>query len=266
MKYKSGQNESIFDVALATGGMDGLASLLKGNPSLIQNDGSITQGRVTHTVTGDESAGGTLATTVADPVFSTATPATVTAGSSDETVRTNGRTRMIKSGQNQTLFDIASRYGGLGLIITDNPGLIQNDGSVSQYRVDHRVQEVTGASTEIERINQERNSVEKVEGDPLYLSGSRQTVFDVCLTQYGGIEALPYLLADNPNGVKSDGNFRQFREAYNIRKLSFVNLGIKAKMLILRPESGSPATGGAWVTEDGQDWWTNDNQSWLTQQ
>lgn len=262
-KYKSGQNESIFDVALATGGMDGLAALLKDNPALIDNAGQITQGRVTHTVTGNESAGGTLTTTVADPVFSTATPATVTAGSSDETVRTNGR-RSIKSGQNQTLFDVAIRYGGLGQILTHNPDLIQNDGSFSQYRVEHRVQTPVSRSQEIERINQGQSEVERVKGDPVYLSGVRQTFFDVCLTQYGGVESLPFLLADNPTTVEENGMLRQFRKTHKIRKNAFVNLSLKQKMLSIRPESGTPPAGGAWVTEDGQDWWTNDNQAWET--
>lgn len=267
MKYKSGQNESIFDVALATGGMDGLADLLKENPGLINPLGLLEQGRVTHNIAAEDLA--VSATTVPDAVFSEDIPVSITPLNLEDTISLNGRTRIEKSGQNESVFDFASRNYGLalfGLLLKDNPGLIEPGGTFNQYRVEHKIKEVSASSEEIERINQERTQVQKTEGAPLYLSGSRQTVFDVCLTQYGGIEALPYLLADNQNTVKPDGYFRQFREQYNIRKLAFVHLGVKAKMLALRPESGIPAQGGPWITDDGQDWWTNDNQAWVTQQ
>lgn len=49
----------------------------------------------------------------------------------------------FKSGATQTIFDVAlHQYGGLGglaWLLEDNPGLIQPDGLVEQFRVEHRV-------------------------------------------------------------------------------------------------------------------------------
>jgi hypothetical protein len=269
MNYKSAQNESIFDVALKNSGMDSIGLLLASNPGLIQPDGSIQQGRVTHKVDGSEPVGGletfqsgTLQSGQITPVSSKVLDTNA--------AQTDGKIGVKISGQNQSFFDFATRqYGSanyVGHLLETNPGVIQSDGTIQQFRSVYRVDNPVAKSDEIERVNEQTTAVQRIQGDPLYLSSTRQTVFDVCLTQYGGVEALPFLLADNSESVKSDGSFKQFRELYNIRKLSFVNLGLKSKMLALKPESVETPSGGAWITEDGQDWWTEDNQSWQTEQ
>lgn len=49
----------------------------------------------------------------------------------------------FKSGATQTVFDVAlHQYGGLGglaWLLADNPGLIKDDGTVEQFRVEHVV-------------------------------------------------------------------------------------------------------------------------------
>jgi hypothetical protein len=267
--YKSAQNESIFDVALKNSGMDSIGLLLASNPGLIQPDGSISQGRVTHKVDRSEPVGGLEA--FQSGTFQAAQSAQVLQNVVNDNVpQTDGKVVVNVSGQNQSFFDFATGHYGsanyVGHLLENNPSVIQSDGTIQQFRSVYRVDNAIGKSDEIERVNEQTTEVQKIQGDPLYLSTTRQTVFDVCLTQYGGIEALPFLLADNAGSVKSDGSFKQFRELYNIRKLSFVNLGLKSKMLALKPESVETPKGGAWITEDWQDWWTEDNQSWQTEQ
>lgn len=174
-----------------------------------------------------------------------------------------------RSGQQDTVFDVAlSQYGsvsGLAALFNDNPEIILGDGSVQQFRVDYLVGNRGESPTELETVTGQKTEVENTQGAPIYISGALQSVFDVSLTEYGGVGGLALLLKDNPDLVLSDGSMRQFRQSHFIQKNAFINLKTKAAMLILKPQSEGSHDSGAWITDGGEDWWTDDNQSWDTE-
>lgn len=101
-----------------------------------------------------------------------------------------------------------------------------------------------------------------------YRGNRQQTVFDVALMQYGGLEGLALLLSDNLDLVAPDGLMRQFGETYRIGRHAAVNERIKTRMLAIVPCTGqrdAEAGQGEWVDDDGQSWHTDDDQSWETE-
>lgn len=173
-----------------------------------------------------------------------------------------------KSGQQDSIFDVATlKYGslsGLAALIDDNE-VIEPDGSARQFREEYAIR--TGeyvAQNEVEKVNSSPNEQSTVIGDPLYLSGVNQSIFDVALTEYGGLQGLAFLLTDNPGLIQS-GQVQQFRRMHQVRKNEFVNLKIKAAMLRLKPASEGKVSEGGWITDDGQSWITDDGQTWITE-
>lgn len=269
--YLSSQTQDVFDVALAKyGGLTGLAALLADNPSIVKIDGTIEQFRKEYLVQQDTPAAITAQPVSVVNVTGSNTEVSVNAPqTNDVTAEQYGPYTSVLSGQNESVFDVASnRYGdlaGFARILNDNPEIIQGDGTVDQFRVSYLVGARLTTSTELERITVQKTDVEKTQGTPIYISGVLQSVFDVALTEYGGIGGLALLLADNPDLVLANGNMRQFRQSHIIQKNAFINLKAKAAMLKLRPQSEGSVPGGDWITEDGQSWWTDSNQPWITE-
>jgi len=126
--FKSDTSQTIFDVALAQyGGLQGLAILLGDNPGLVLEDGTINQFGVTHLVSGVQVAADELERSGAQK----AVPEVI---EQEQVYYSNGQ---------QTVFDVAlmqyGSVGGLMQLLTDNPGLIQTNGVVTQFRISHRI-------------------------------------------------------------------------------------------------------------------------------
>lgn len=182
--------------------------------------------------------------------------------------------KTYKSDNSQTVFDVAMlRYGsldGLATLLADNPALVLNDGTIAQYGVTHLVGEASPASSELEKTEPARSINKQPQQRPEYRSNIQQTVFDVALMQYGGVEGLVFLLADNPALVQENGLVSQFGVSHLVQTKQATNARMKRKMLALVPCTGDkPATDdGAWITDDGlnQDWITDDglNKDWIT--
>lgn len=179
--------------------------------------------------------------------------------------------KTYKSGSQQTVFDVAlAHYGGLdslATLIADNPELIQPNGEIEQFRVSHLVGDAGAAPSELQKAEPASSvSSRAIRQTPVYNSTTIQSVFDVALMQYGGLDGLAVLLADNKDLVQAGGTIRQFRVSHKIQARVAVDARIKRKMLALVPSS-SGVENQAWATDpDTQDWITDDGtgQSWFT--
>lgn len=171
-----------------------------------------------------------------------------------------------KSGAEESFFDVVLRqYGdlnGVARLLSDNPGLLNANGELQQYRTLHNVQPgQTIAPTELDaRETPEQPAL----NGPIYRSNTQQTFFDVCLMQYGGLGAIPFLLQDNQAVLEGNGEFLQFRKTHAIRPDYAYNANMKRRMLRLVPCTGAQSDEGFWITDDGQQWITDDGQQWKT--
>lgn len=177
--------------------------------------------------------------------------------------------RTYKSDLSSDVFDVAMRkYGslaGLSRLLADNPGLVQEDGTIAQYGVTHVVGAAEAPATELEKAAQTSAPLERLPQGPVYYSNVQQTVFDVALMQYGSVGGLAILLADNPDLVRDNGAVRQFRINHKVQPSRATDLRLKRRMLPLVPATaGAPLDNQPWITEAEQPWITQAEEPWIT--
>lgn len=176
--------------------------------------------------------------------------------------------KTYKSGAQETVFDVAiSRYGsldGLATLLADNPGLLSSGGDIEQFRVVHLVGDATAAPSELEKAPAiTPGATPVIAQEPVYKSNGQQNVFDVALMQYGSVEGLAWLLADNKGLLQSGGTIQQFRVEHLVQTNRAVDARMKRKMLALVPTTEG-AVDDAWITDPGQAWTTDGGQAWTT--
>lgn len=174
----------------------------------------------------------------------------------------------VTSDNSQTVFDVAlMQYGaleGLAQLLTDNPGLVQVDGTIAQYGVAHLINKALRYPVVQYDLSVKAVSIEDLQTE-VYVSSGQQNVFDVALMQYGGVAGLAFLLADNPELIQDNGTVNQYRVTHRIRTTEAVSKNLKPKMLALVPATeGLIAAQQAWITNDGDAWTTEQDEPWTT--
>lgn len=177
--------------------------------------------------------------------------------------------KVFKSDNSQSVFDVAMlQYGGLqglALLLADNPGLILEDGTVSQFGISYLVENEQAKPDELQTAGAQNAVPERIDQRPTYYSNVQQTVFDVALMQYGSVGGLAQLLADNPGLIQESGTIKQFRIAHKITPSFASDRRLKPKMLALVPASeGTTKSGQPWITEAGNPWITVAGNPWIT--
>lgn len=177
--------------------------------------------------------------------------------------------KQIDSGRWASAFDVAlSQYGtldgGLARLLTDNPGMVQGDGSLLPYGSTYTVGEAEDEpNADLEK--RPLTGARQVEQAPVYRGLANQSLFDVALMQYGSLDGLAILIGDNPDTLDPNGNLSQFRRAYSIRTRTATDARMKKAMLVVVPCSGFAPASEFWITADGEFWMTADGIGWTTQ-
>jgi hypothetical protein len=96
-----------------------------------------------------------------------------------------------------------------------------------------------------------------------YTSNDQQTLFDVALMQYGGLQGLGVLLQENQSLLLGNGRIDQFSSNHKIRKNHSVDNKIKARMLTYIPCTGNELE-GAYLIDDELDGLIDDQNTQIT--